>query len=355
MKETGAALAKLAAGIAVLVTAVGWLSGGCDEKIQPGTRPAEKTDAAARTAPVTRVVETAVEHASGTVMSSTQTTVSAKILARIESIEVVAGSVVQKGELVVTLDDRDLAARLAEAREELRAARARFDLAGRERERTRKLSEAKVASEEQLDQTRSAFFVARADVSGAEQRVADAEVAVSFAEIRTPVTGRVVERLAEPGDMASPGVPLLRIYDPSALRLEVPVRESLAVSLTVGQDLRARIDALDETFEGRIEEIVPFAEPGARTLLVKVRLPENARLFAGMFGRLEVPAGEKVQLLVPEAAVTRIGQLAFATIVDGEGRAERRWVTTGRPAENGLIEVLSGLEAEERVLLDEAR
>ena len=327
---------------------------GCGDRIQPGERAPEAPSVEGRpTAVVERRVEPAIEHASGTVASSRQTSVAAKILARIESIPVVAGSLVRKGDLVVRLDSRDLRARRSEAREGLRAARSRLELARRDAARIEKLAEADVASEEQRDQARSTLRVARADVNGAKQRLADAEVALSDAEIRTPVTGRVVDRLAEPGDMASPGVPLLRIYDPSALRLEAPVRESLAVALRVGQPLRAHLDALDETLEGHIEEIVPFAEPGARTLLVKVRLPESPRLFAGMYGRLEVPAGRRARLLIPETAVTRIGQLPFATSVDRDGHAERRWLTLGRPTEDGTLEVLSGLGEGERVLLPE--
>ena len=127
------------------------------------------------------------------------------------------------------------------------------------------------------------------------------------------MSGRVVDRLAEPGDTAVPGRPLLRIYDPTVLRVEVPLRESLAVRLTVGAPLKVRVPSLDEEVEGVIDEIVPFAEPGARTLLVKVRLPYDARLFAGMFARAAFPAGERVWLVVPERAVERVGQLEFVT------------------------------------------
>jgi membrane fusion protein (multidrug efflux system) len=348
------ALLRLALGAAALGAALIWLSGGCGERIEPGSAPRPPLPETAPAAPVESVTGRAVERASGSVASARQTTVSAKILARIEAIAVRAGDVVQAGDELIRLDARALEAQARELDEQLRSARARLDLARRERERIEKLSAADVASEDELDRARSAFDVAEADVRAAEQRLADAEVARSYAVIHSPVTGRVVDRLAEPGDMAAPGVALLRIYDPSALRLEVPVRESLAVRLAVGQSLRVDLDALGESVEGSIEEIVPFAEPGARTLLVKVRLPDDPRLFAGMFGRVELPAGEVERLLIPAAAVTRIGQLEFATALDAGGRRERRLITTGRPADGGRVEVLSGLAAGERVVVDDA-
>jgi RND family efflux transporter MFP subunit len=341
-------------GALVVLAAVAWLSGSCGERVAPGELDvaAERVPAEAHTATVEAVDGPVTEQVSGTVASARQTTVSSKILARIASVAVGAGSVVSEGDLLIRLDARDLDAREREAAEGLRGARARLELARTELARIEKLVASDVASRQQLDRARSAFEVARADVQAAEQRSEEAGVARSYAEIRAPVTGRVVDRLAEPGDTAAPGVPLLRLYDPSALRLEAPVRETLAVRLDPGQPLSVHVEALDATFDGTIEEIVPFAEPGARTLLVKVRLPPHPDLVAGMFGRLEVPAGETRRLLVPRRAVSRTGQLEFATVVGPDGTLERRLVTTG-PERDEAVEVLSGLRAGERVLLRE--
>jgi membrane fusion protein (multidrug efflux system) len=343
---------EAAVGAAVVVTALAWLSGGCGDRVPPGTLEpgVQRAPENAPTASVEVVDATVVEQASGTVASARQTTVSSKILARIAAIPVTAGSVVAEGDVLVQMDSRDLEARAREAEEALGGARARLELARTELARVERLFASKVASRQQLDQTRSGFEVARSEVEAAEQRLREARVALSYAEIRAPVAGRIVDRLAEPGDTVAPGVPLLRLYDPSALRLEAPVRETLAVKLDPGQVLSVRIEALASSFEGSIEEIVPFAEPGARTLLVKVRLPPHPDLVAGMFGRIAVPAGERRRLLVPGEAVSRMGQLEFVSVVGPEGTLERRLVTTG-PSRDGAVEVLSGLAAGERVLL----
>jgi len=133
------------------------------------------------------------------------------------------------------------------------------------------------------------------------------------------------------------------------LRVEAPVRESLAVNLHLGEPLGVEVDSLGLRVEGAVDEIVPFAEAGARTLLVKVRLPVDARLYAGLFARVAIPAGERERVLVPEAAVVREGQLEQVWMADASGAAELRSITTGERQTDGRIEVLSGLRPGERV------
>ena len=84
---------------------------------------------------------------------------------------------------------------------------------------------------------------------------------------------------------------------------------------------------------------------------MKVRLPRDPRVFSGMFGRMAVPAGEEVRLVMPRTAVERIGQLEYATVLGDSGHAARRLVTTGPATGDEQVEVLSGLSAGETVAL----
>lgn len=340
------------AGIVVVVAAIVWLSGGFGERVPPGV--AEVEDMArppdAREAVVEERVGPLVEWASGALASARQTIVAPRIMARIDEVRVRAGDPVVAGDVLVVLDSRDLQARVAQAREALQAANARLELAQSEKTRYEQLFERGVTTRQRLDQVLADLRTAQAEVARLEQSRREAETALSYTEIRAPTAGLVVDRLAEPGDTASPGSPLLRIYDPSALRVEVPVRESLAVALRVGDTLGVEIPAPSEKLDGRIEEIVPFAEPGARTLLVKVALPQDPRLYAGLFARVAVPAGTRTRLLVHEVAIERVGQLDFVMVIDDTDQLERRLVTLGEYRENGKIEVLSGLAAGERVI-----
>jgi len=344
---------EIIAGLAFVTATVVWLSGGFVSRVPPGsvTVPTAARPASAVEAVVERAVGPVAEWASGAVASARRTIVSSRVLARIRELRVRAGDTVAEGDVLVVLESQDLQARVAQARDALKAARARRDLAREEKTRYETLFKRGVATQRRYDEVRAALTAAQAEASNSEQRLREAETMLSYTTITAPVAGRVIDRLAEPGETAAPGRPLLRIYDPAALRVESPVRETLAVRLRVGQKLRVTIPALSETLEGRIAEIVPFAEPGARTLLVKTRLPRTTRLFAGMFARVAVPAGQRARLLAPVAAIERIGQLEFATVAAANGRLERRLVTTGDYRRDGFLEVLSGLAEGERVVL----
>jgi biotin carboxyl carrier protein len=148
--------------------------------------------------------------------------VASRILARIEEVRVRAGDPVVVGDVLAVLDSRDLQSRVAQAAEALEASRARLDLAQSEKARYEQLFERGVTTRQRLDQAFADLKTAQADVDRLEQSRREAETGLSYTEIRAPVSGLVVDRLAEPGDTASPGSALLRIYDPSALRVEVP-------------------------------------------------------------------------------------------------------------------------------------
>jgi RND family efflux transporter MFP subunit len=339
-------------GIVLLLLALSWLSGGCEEQVPPGrvSLPEPGTAGTGERVRVEDRVGESVEWASGGVASARHTVVSSRVLAGIDEIRVTAGSRVEEGDLLVVLDARDLEARVGEAKEALRSAQARLELARSEGVRVQALFEQGVVSKRELDRATSELRSAEASVKGLAEARQQALTAFSFAEIRAPVSGRVVDRLAEPGDTATPGTPLLRIYDPTLLRVEVPVRESLAVHLRVGQSLDVEIPAVDESLTGVVDEIVPLADPGARTLLVKVRLHKvDARLLSGLYARVAIPAGPRRQLLVPSGAVEEIGQLGYVDVVGAQGESERRLVTTGREEAGDRVEILSGLEPEEAV------
>jgi membrane fusion protein (multidrug efflux system) len=340
-------------GIAIVGGAIYWLSGGMKDRVPPGVVEAGKTTVPpdATLAAVEESSDPVVEWTSGAVASERRTVVASRILARINAIRVRAGDSVAAGDLLVELDDRDYKTRVAQAREAIQAAQARLDLATSEKDRYEKLFQRGVATKQRLDQAVAEYQSASADLDRIEQSLNEAETALSYTRISAPVSGLVVERLAEPGETASPGTPILRLYDPTALRVEVPVRESLAVKLHTGDSLDLQIPSVARHLDGRIAEIVPFAEPGARTLLVKVALPPDENIYAGLFAQAAIPAGTRTRLLVPRAAIDRIGQLDFATVVDSAGVPERRPVTLGDYRTDGQAEVLSGLAAGERVLV----
>ena len=111
------------------------------------------------------------------------------------------------------------------------------------------------------------------------------------------------------------------------------------------------IDALGNSdLSGKVAEIVPAADPGSRSFLVKVELPSDTRLRSGLFGRARFPHGERSSLLIPRSAIVERGQLQGVYVLDANQIAGLRYITLGKIA-GEQVEVLSGLQAGEKLIV----
>lgn len=338
-------------GMVALVAIIAALAGVFSTKISPGHEQVagntlQEGDAAE---PVNEVVKPYFEEAVGTLKAAQRTEISSRILAPIQEINVRAGQDVAAGEVLLKLDPREIEARLRQAQGAVTAAEAALANAQAEFARNKNLVESRAVSRSAFEKAETDRNVAQARFDQAKDALQEAEVLLSYTTITAPRAGRIVDRLAEPGDTARPGVPLLVLYDPTSLRLEVPVPESLAVQLKPGDTLTVRVDSLNREVEAVVDEIVPQAEAASRSLLVKAAVPHIEGLVEGMFGRLLVPAGQRRHLCIPTAALVRVGQLEFVDVVAEDGTLNRRMIKTGRAGFPGRIEVLSGLDAGEKV------
>ncbi len=340
------------AAMTVLGLVLAYLAGVFHTKIDSDAAITKTAAAGGEVAVVEAVRETVFEQAAGTVQAKDETVISARITATISKVNVRAGDRVGRGDPLIELDARESAARLAQQRQVVLAAKAGLTQAQRDYDRTQNIFNTMPAaiSRAAVDAAVAALRSAEAEFGRARRAVEEARTTSSYARISAPIDGTVIDRYADPGDTATPGAPLLRLYNPRLLRLEANVRESLAMRLVKDTELAVRIDALGADLTGTVEEIVPSADPGSRSFLVKVTLPENESLYPGMFGRLRIPSAEKERYYVPAAAVRRMGQLEFVMAETDRG-AVRRYVRTGSRGSEGRIEVLSGLEPGEHILV----
>jgi RND family efflux transporter MFP subunit len=370
-------------GFVLLILAIAWLAGAFHPKIGPGReQPAARHWAGESKEPTYEIHEVTkdyIEEAIGSLKAASRTAISAKVLATIVEVTITAGDQVEEGDVLVQLDAKELETRVRQAEQVLAAATAARKqaeqgvtaavAARKESEldynRTKSLRERQAVPQAALETATARLDVAKADELRAqqalnqgqaeelraEQAVDEAKTLLSYATIKAPKAGRIVDRLAEEGDMARPGEPLLVLYDVASLRLEAPVQESLAVKLQVGQKLNVHIDALQRDIEATIDEIVPQADAPSRSFLVKAALPRSSDLYEGLFGRLLIPAGSRRHLCLATDAIQRVGQLQFVDVVVDEDIIEKRFIKTGREGMPGRVEVLSGLEAGEKVLL----
>ncbi|MBT8331279.1 MAG: efflux RND transporter periplasmic adaptor subunit [Deltaproteobacteria bacterium] len=298
--------------------------------------------------------EPLIEQAAGTLRAKVETVISPLITATISSIGVWSGDDVQAGEILITLDSRELKARVDQAHQAVVAAGARLKQTEKDLARVKRIMKADsgAVSKAELDRMQTALNTAQAELLRLKRQKDETETELSYSKLTAPIAGRIVERLADPGDTARKGEPLLRMYDPATLRLEASVRESVASKLAIGQRLTAEVDALKKKYPVVVDEIVPSADPGSRAFLVKLSLSGGIGLYPGMFGRLMIPIGEVDRIYIPIIAVTHVGQLDFV-IVKTEQGAVRRYVRLGEHSQDDRVEVISGLAPGDQVLIVE--
>lgn len=337
--------------IQLIIFMMVWLSGTFHRgTIHPGkVTAAETSSAGIKFYTVAAVTEPQVVEAVGTVQPQFKTSVSARVTANVVELPVTAGQHVRSGDLLVRLDDRDLRARRQQAQESLRRAEATRDLAQSDYTRDKSLYEKQVIPKSEFDETTLRLKTSTADVAAFEQAAHDADFAFGYAVIRAPYDAIVVDKLSDVGDMATPGKPLLTLYESGKLWLETAVPEEQAAALRIGKTYVIQLDSLDKQMQGRLVEIVPSADSSSRTITARVALPYTQNVFPGLFGRMMIPVGEHARIMIPEAAVLRVGQLAMVD-VDQAGVLRRRSVQVGRLI-GDRIEILSGLAAGEKVSL----
>ncbi len=289
------------------------------------------------------------ETAVGTVRPVHESAIASKLLARVVEVNVKAGQVVSLDEILVRLDDAELHARVKQAEAAAAAAQSAYQQADADYKRAQKLLERKVITQADFDRFQAAFQTAAAEVQRAQESLREAMVLLDYATIRAPMNGVVVDKRVEVGDTVTPGQILLTLYDPTRMQMVVTVRESLAQRLKVGQIIQGRLEALDYDCEATVSEIVPEAQAASRSFTVKVTGPCPAGVYSGMFGRILIPLDEEELVVVPAAAISRVGQLDMVDVVD-RGAVRRRSVQLGRKLDQDY-EVLAGLAPGERVVL----
>jgi HlyD family secretion protein len=341
--------------IAIIVVMMLWLTGVFSKgRIEPVKLEATMRSAAGvSTCSVASVLTPMISEAAGTIQPEYRMTVSSRISANIIEMRVRAGQHVQKDELLARLDCRDITARSAQAKETLRRTQATRDLAASDYQRDKPLMEKAVIPRSEFDQTDMRLRTAEADVQHAREALRESDVSLSYAEIRSPATGVVIDKLADVGDLAAPGKAILNMYEENRLWLEANVREQEASKLRIGDSHAIRIAATGETMDGKLVEIVPSIDPTSRTVIARITLPHTGGLYPGMFGRLSIPIGRIKKILVPENAIIRIGQLTLVDTVVGD-QIKRRAIQTGGSV-GDQVEILSGLAEGEKVACPSSR
>lgn len=316
----------------------------------------------------------ATYEATGTVRARTTAVLSSKVMGYVLRVNAQVGDHVRQGEPVIALDARDLdvnVRRAGTSRAEVlsavpeldnatAAAKANLDLAQATFHRMEELAAKKSISNQEFDESSARLKSAQANYEMARARRAQvnarlaqvdeeagaARIMRDYATLPAPFSGVVTARSVEPGNLASPGVPLLTLEQDGLYRLEVSVDESKLPAVKTGQSVETLIAAPGRA---RVAEIVPSVDPASRTYIVKLDLPAAPSSRTGTFGRAFFPLPTQKVVALPAAALIERGQLQSVFVIEA-GIARTRILTTGRRS-GDFLEVLSGLNPGETVVV----
>ena len=369
--------ARVAAVAAILSMAAGLFA--CGEKGKQGTavsRPVVQDVEVIVVRPVPR--ETTAE-ALGTVRARTTAAVAPQVMGRLTGIAVSEGSVVAAGALLATIDDTTVRAQLSSAEgavAEADAAREEVDraisqaeaakaLAEKTLDRYRKLLEGKVVTQQEFDEVEMRRTVAVKELERAQQKRVQvsakiaqargqsdaARAMLDWTRVIAPFAGVIVEKRADAGSMAIPGVPLFVLEDPRSHRIEASVSETYLPLLKKGTPIQGILDAdPGKPFSVVVTEIVPAIDPASRTFMVKADLPAG-RARSGQSGKVRFAAGQGTVLAVPKRAITRAGGSEGVFTVGALDNVARLSMITLGAEFDDRVEVLSGIEDGARVAL----
>lgn len=347
-----------------LLPVAGFLLTGCGEKAAPVAaqvkRPAVSGVSIATLA-ATRVDE--FYEATGTVRAAGTISVAGRMMGQVTSLLVREGDAVEKGRLLLTIDDRDVVQKVRaaeagyqEAAKALEAAKQNRELSDITYRRYKKMYDEKAISGQEMDQFETRKKLAGLEYERVQEMVsrtaaglAEAKIYLGFTRVVSPVKGIVTEKKIEVGGMAVPGMPLLTVENTAAFHAEVAVDEGLSGKLRVGAPVRVFLEAISRQIPGKITEILPVVDALSRSFIVKVSLRGDG-LRSGLYARMRIAGGKKEIILAPRSAIVEKGQLTGVYAVDGQDVVTYRLVRTGKEYD-GRLEILSGLKPNDRIIV----
>ena len=324
-------------------------------------------------------------NASGYVTPRRRATVAAKITGRVTGVFFDEGNNVKEGQLLTTLDDSDVQKSLLAARADKESAAAgiadqqvQLRLAEIQLRRTQGLVDAKVQTEEALDNAKATvdslkakIALTRQQILGAEARIAEAQQAVDNCTIRAPFAGRIVSKDAQIGEMVSPisagggftRTGIATIVDMKSNEIEVDVNEAYIAKVKERQKVEAKLDAYPEEkdkYFAHVRTVIPSADRQKATVKVRISFDKlDDKILPDMGVKvafLEDEAPKKkdsnavvAKAIIPLSAVHKEGDSRYVLLVKNEA-VERRGVTLGM--ERGTdVDVLAGVNPGDSIVV----
>ncbi len=292
--------------------------------------------------------------ASGKIEATNSTTLSTRMMGFVDKVHVKVGDKVNKGELLIKINNADLSAKRAQTTASISEAQAAFNNAENDYKRFQNLFKDNSASTKELEDQRARFEMAKARLEAAKQMRNEVNSQFAYVNLRAPFKGVITNRFIDEGDMASPGNPLVAIEGPGSFEVTATVPESEISKINPDSLVQVQVKALGISLPATVTEVSTSAKNTGGQYLVKVVLDKtDPKLLSGMYATVQFPIKKEetsTAILVPQSAIMHKGQLTGIYTVSESNTALLRWLRLGRTF-GDKVEVLSGLSVEEKYIV----
>ncbi len=292
----------------------------------------------------------------GVVEPVKQSTIAAQATGRIATLVVKAGDRVRAGQLLATIDDRETQTGVARSQAQVAQAQAEMSNAQAQVERTRQLQKKGFVSQAALDTAETQFKGAQAGFASASAGARQTALAQGFTRVLAPYDGWVLQTLAEAGDLAVPGKPILSLYAPLPLRVVVQVPASRGAEAKAAGRIEMQAPGANAWTALDVRAVMPAADPVSQTIEWRLEVPPAVAqgLVPGQQVRVRFVGAQAQRVVVPQQAVLRRGELTAVYVATPAGFVLKA-VRLGPDHGAAGVEVLAGLGGDDRVALDPVR
>ncbi|MCU0840376.1 MAG: efflux RND transporter periplasmic adaptor subunit [Thiobacillaceae bacterium] len=334
------------------VLALGVLLAGCGDADRAQAPKGEARTVQAR-AEQLALSPLTVHHASpGTVVALERVEVASRLMGYLRDLAVVEGQAVARGQRLFTVDPVDVEGQVEQARHAVRQAEDAYQDAKADFERYASLQKEEVVTRQQFEKMKLQHDLAATRLAQARSGLQTASGQLRYASVASPILGVVTRKLADNGDLAAPGQPILVLESAGRLQVETQAPGDILDQLRPGQTVTIEVDGRDAPVSAKVARISPAADPVSRTFMVRLDLSE-AGMRSGDYVRVLFPRGQRQAMLLPAEALVRRAGIEGVFVVNGDNVAHFRMVRVG-DRQGDRLEIQAGVNPGERVVVEGA-
>lgn len=281
---------------------------------------------------------------SGSLKAVDSAVVKARAAGELEGLTVREGDVVKAGQVLARIESTEYTARVRQAQEQADAAKSQIDIAQRQWDNNKALVDQGFISKTALDTSLNNLNAARSTHQAALAAVDMARKTLSDTVLRSPISGIVAQRLAQPGERVAVETRIIEVVDLSRLELEAALSPGDSVAVRVGQEALLQVEGRGRPLPARVARINPSAQAGSRSVLAYLAVEDGSGLRQGLFAQGVVATGQTTALAVPLSALRTDKPAPYLQVIENN-RVVHRTVEPGArgKADNEAMVAVTGV------------